>query len=68
MCQTVDIIDDDEIEDNETFTVRFDLTTLGGFMAGRFRYDPNVTQIVIIDNDAGKIVEIKSTLAALLSR
>ena len=56
MCQSINIIDDDEIESNETFTVVFDLTILGSFMDGRFRYDPNVTEIVIIDNDEGIIV------------
>lgn len=55
MCIDIQITDDDEQENNEMFTTRFDLNPLlGGFMDGRFRYDPNVTEIVIIDNDQGK--------------
>ena len=55
MCLNIQIIDDDEEENNETFTARFDLNPLlGGFMDGHFQYDPNVTEIVIIDNDQGK--------------
>ena len=54
MCQTVTIIDDSEVESNESFTILFDLSTMGGFMDGMFRYDPNVTEIIIIDNDERK--------------
>ena len=55
MCQTVTIIDDDLVEGNESLTVVFDLSTMGSFMDGMFRYEPNVTEIVIIDNDERKI-------------
>ena len=54
MCQTVTIIDDNEVEGDESFTVEFDLTNIAGFMDGMFRYEPNVTEIVIIDNDERK--------------
>jgi hypothetical protein len=54
MCANVTIIDDDEVEGNESFTIVFDLSNMAGFMAGMFRYEPNVTEIVIIDNDEGK--------------
>ena len=54
MCQTVTIIDDSEVEGDESFTVEFDLTNVAGFMDGMFRYEPNVTEIIIIDNDERK--------------
>lgn len=54
MCLTVTIIDDNEVEGNESFTVVFDLSNMAGFMDGMFRYEPNVTEIVIIDNDERK--------------
>lgn len=54
MCLTVTIIDDNEVEGNESFTVVFDLSNMAGFMDGMFRYEPNITKIVIIDNDERK--------------
>ena len=54
MCLNIAIIDDGEEENDETFTAQFNLDpSLGGFVDGQFRYDPNVTEIVIIDNDEG---------------
>ena len=54
MCGNITIIDDDEVEGNESFTLEFDLSNMAGFMAGMFRYEPNVTEILIIDNDERK--------------
>ena len=54
MCGNVAIIDDDEVEGNESFTLEFDLSSMAGFMDGMFRYEPNVTEILIIDNDERK--------------
>lgn len=54
MCLNINIVDDNDEEINETFTARFNLNpALGAFMDGFFRYEPNVTEIVIIDNDEG---------------
>ena len=55
MCLNITLNNDNLEESNENFTAQFDLTpALGSFMDGFFRYEPNVTEIIIVDDDQGE--------------
>ena len=53
MCININLIDDSIDEGSENFQVRFNFDpALGAIVDGNFRFDPNVTEIVIQDMES----------------